>query len=199
MAAGLLSVVLGTLAVLGGPALAHAQRAEPPAVAQLDLIGGVSLLGAPGELGLAFVLGTRLSLGRYTALRFDIGYGVMGGSRSLEDRWWLIPSFAAVVPFDQVRVEMGVGVGFATTSGYTSFEAFVREPFDDDWAYQLIPAVRGHAALWLELGHDADFYVQIDAGVLVTEGNDIGLRVGDPNMAQRVWTTLTVGSSVWLL
>jgi hypothetical protein len=178
---------------------------EVPHGAQLDLVGGVAALGAPGELGLAFVLGTRLALGRYTALRFDIGYGVMGGARSLEDRWWLVPSFAVVAPFDDARVELGLGLGFATSSGYSSFEAFVREPFEDDWAYQLVPAVRGHLALWLELGADVDAYLQLDAGGLVTQGNDVGLRVGPddgrlaPNDAQLTWATITVGTSHRLL
>jgi hypothetical protein len=182
-----------------------AQGEEGPRGAQLDLVGGVAVLGAPGELGLAFVLGTRLALGRYTALRFDIGYGVMGGERSLEDRWWLVPSFAVVAPFDDGRVELGLGVGFATSSGYASFEAFAREPFEDDWAYQLVPAVRGHLALWLELGADVDAYVQLDAGGLVTQGNDVGLRVGPnedrlaPTAAQLTWATLSVGTSHSLL
>ncbi len=193
--------VLSVCAWMGvmSPSVTRADEVDDALVAELDLVGGVALLEAPGEVGLAFSLGTRLALGRYSAVRFDIGYGVMGGSRSLEDRWWLIPSFAFVVPVDRLRVELGVGVGLATSSGYTSFDAFVREPFDDDWAYQLIPAIRGHAALWLELGDDADAYVQIDAGGLVTEGNDIGLRVGNPNAAQRVWATLTVGTSLNLL
>lgn len=180
-------------------AVSDARAEEAPRAAQLDLVGGVAALGAPGELGLAFVLGTRLALGRYTALRFDVGYGVMGGSRSLEDRWWLIPSFALVLPVDRMRVELGVGVGLATSSGYSSFEAFVRAPFDDDWAYQLVPAVRGHAVLWIETGRDADVYTQIDAGTLVPAGSEIGLRVGSPNAAALMWATLTVGTSLRLL
>jgi hypothetical protein len=162
-------------------------------------------MGSPGEIGLAFALGTRLALGRYSALRFDVGYGVMGGSRSLEDRWWLVPSFAAVIPVERLRIEVGAGLGFATSSGYTDFDAFVREPFDDDWAYQLVPAVRGHLALWIDLEESVAAYVQIDAGGLLTAGNDIGLRVGPnggagiPSDAQLVWATLTVGTSHDLL
>ncbi|MBN8610330.1 MAG: hypothetical protein J0L92_07085 [Deltaproteobacteria bacterium] len=185
-----------------------ATRADdrPSAVSamQLDLVGGIAAIEAPGEVGLAFALGARLALGRYTALRFDIGYGVLGGSRSLEDRWWLIPSFAVVIPIERLRIELGVGVGFATSSGYTDFDAFVRAPFDDDWAYQLIPAARGHAAFWLELGADVDAYAQLDAGGLIVEGNTLGLRVGPnqgteiPSAAQRVWSTLTVGTSIRL-
>jgi hypothetical protein len=182
--------------------LAPASSAPRPAV-QLELVGGVSALAAPGEIGLAFVLGTRLALGRYTALRFDIGYGVMGGERSLEDRWWLVPSFAAVIPLGATRLELGLGVGFATSSGYSSFEAFAREPFEDDWAYQLVPAVRGHAALWLEVSPAVDAYVQLDAGGLVTAGNEIGLRAGPnggaPSDAQLTWMTLTIGTSHDLL
>jgi len=172
---------------------------------ELALVGGVAALGSPGEIGLAFALGTRLALGRYTALRFDIGYGVTGGSRSLEDRWWLVPSFAAVIPIERLRVEVGAGVGFATSSGYTDLDAFVRDPFEDDWAYQLVPAVRGHLALWLDLEEAVDAYVQLDAGGLLTAGNDIGLRAGPnggagiPSDAQLVWATLTVGTSHDLL
>ncbi|MDQ3034538.1 MAG: hypothetical protein M3Y87_19165 [Myxococcota bacterium] len=194
---------LASIALSISPASVHAQDAPATraSTVQLDLVGGVAMIGAPGEVGLAFALGTRLALGRYTALRFDIGYGVLGGSRSLEDRWWLIPSFAVVVPVDRLRVELGVGVGFATSSGYTDFDAFVRDPFEDDWAYQLVPAIRGHAALWAELASDVDAYAQLDAGGLLTAGNDLGLRVGPndgagtPSDAQLVWATLTVGTS----
>ncbi len=185
------------------------RRADEPRSArpnlELALVGGVAALGSPGEIGLAFALGTRLALGRYSAVRFDIGYGVTGGSRSLEDRWWLVPSFVAVIPIEHIRVEVGAGVGVATSSGYTDFDAFVRDPFEDDWAYQLVPAVRGHLGLWLELEEGIDAYVQIDAGGLLTAGNDIGLRVGPddgagiPSDAQLVWATLTVGTSHDLL
>jgi hypothetical protein len=194
------------LSVLSGPGLARADETRPaPPHLELALVGGVAAMGSPGEIGLAFALGTRLALGRYSALRFDVGYGVMGGSRSLEDRWWLVPSFAAVIPVERLRVEVGAGLGFATSSGYTDFDAFVREPFDDDWAYQLVPAVRGHLALWLDLEESIAAYVQIDAGGLLTAGNDIGLRVGPnggagiPSDAQLVWATLTVGTSHDLL
>lgn len=195
--------VRALLAIAFALSLAVPSRADAPGPFQLDLVGGVSAMGAPGERGAALSLGARLALGRFAAVRFDVGYGVMGGSRSLEDRWFLVPSFSAVVPLDRLRLELGFGVGLATASGYRDLEAFVRAPFDDDWAYQLIPTARGLAALWVEVGRDVDFYLQVDAAGLVIEGNDIGLRVGPrngdvPTVAERFFATLTIGSSVRL-
>lgn len=161
------------------------------------------MLGAPGELGVALALGTRLALGRYTALRFDIGYGQMGWNEVVAHRWWLIPSFAAVIPMDRVRIELGFGVGLATSDEHDGIDGFLDAPFEDVWIYRLVPAARGHAVLWFELGADVDAYAQFDAGGLIIEGNDIGLRLGPnggeiPTHAQRMWTTLTVGTSIRL-
>jgi hypothetical protein len=175
---------------------------ERPLPQKLGLLAGAGYLGSPGMNGAAGVVGVRYLPIKYLALSFDFGWGVIGRMPDVQDRWWLMPSVAVVVPAGQrVRLDFGAGVGFATSSGYPSWSAFTSGPFEPVWAYQLAPALRGHAMALVTLTGRVDLFVRFDVGSLLLDDNSIGIRVPGPRPSKTdtVFYDLLVGVHFRLL
>ncbi len=162
---------------------------------------GGTYLAAPGANGAAATAGVRLAMGRLFALGFDLGWGVVATSTVVHDRWWLMPTAAFVIPVGRVRIDLGAGLGFATASGYDSMDAFLAAPFMPVWAFQLVPAVRGHVGGAVTLSDSIDGFLRLDAGSLLLEGQKLGFRDGNPNptIMDTTWFGLSVGVAFRLL
>jgi len=146
-----------------------AARAEN--VARLSAFASTGYLGSSGASGGAFATGVRLALGRHFALGFDLGYGLIATQTILEDRWWLIPSMAVVLParIGSLRptFDLGAGFGWGTSSGYKNWSEYAAQPFSADWAYQLVPTFRVHAIASLPLTSTVDVFARAEAAAMV--------------------------------
>jgi hypothetical protein len=164
---------------------------------KLGVFAGIGYLGSPGAHGSALTAGVRYAMGRHAALSFDLGYGVITASPIVHDRWWLMPAVAFVIPAGRAKFDLGVGAGFATSSGYDNMDQFLAEPFMPVWAFQLVPAVRGHAIASMQLNDTFDAFARLDVGTLLLDGNTIGLRDGNPRpgIMDTMWLNLAVGVS----
>jgi hypothetical protein len=174
------------LAVLTSALLAPGfARAESPPHEKVGLFGGAGYLASPGLGGAAFMLGVRYLPIKYVAVAFDAGYGVIGHAPEVQDRWWLMPSVAVVLPLRRVSFDLGVGLGLGACSGYASWDAYVASPFGPAWALQLVPALRGHAAAIVRASKQVDVFVRFDVASVL--GNSIGSRVDDPHPPTNAW------------
>ncbi len=178
-------------------------RPAPGGEAPLEraqLVFAAGALGSPGQLGVVIDLGFRSRVHRYFAVGFDAGYGVLGNSLAVQDRWWLFPTAELVLPANRVNVEIGVGAGWGASSGYTSFAEYVDAPFDPVWAYQLVPAARAYVGLSTRISPSMEVFVHADFGGLVLGGTTIGSRVGNPMPAfmDLTWSSLVIGTRVGL-
>jgi hypothetical protein len=176
--------------------------APPPTPARtVDVLASAGYLGALAGHGAALEAGVRVPLGEHLALAFDLGYGVLHDGATVEDRWWLIPSLAWVARTVRLRFDFGAGAGLGASSGYASFADYTSGPFSPVWAYQLVPAVRGHAIAAMPLTRTTDAFVRLDVAALLLSGNAIGSRVGDPEprLADTSWMTLSIGAAFALL
>ncbi len=178
---------------------AGARPAEGPQ--RLGLFVGASVLATEGLTGASLTGGTRLAMGRHLAAGFDFGWGAMHGAQQAEDRWWLMPSLAAVLPLEAGRLELGAGLGLGTASGYHSWAGFEARPFAPDWAFQLAPAARAHLGGAWTVSPALDAFARLEAGTLLLGGNTIGLRSGNPHPApaDTLWLQLTLGVQLRLL
>ncbi len=172
-----------------------APRPTRPSPHTLGLLGGLGYLESPSLGGSAFMLGVRYRPITHFALSFDAGYGLLNGDAQVQDRWWLMPSVALVVPVRRLQLELGAGLGFGATSGYRSWDAYFAGPFDPTWALQLVPTFRAHAMAIAPVTRTLDVFVRADTAVLLLGGNSIGSRVNDPDppAADTLWLDLTVG------
>jgi hypothetical protein len=189
------------------PTVAAADTSEmvtqpDPNARTLGIFASAGYLGSPGASGAATNLGVRWSLNPHLALSADYGYGVLGASgavqdasQKVQDRWWLMPSVAWVIPTRRVELDLGAGVGFATASGYPSWSYFGAAPFGPVWAFQLAPAVRVHAIAAMPLASRFEVFARMDAGSLVLGGNSIGIRSGNqnPGLMDTTWLNLSLG------
>lgn len=157
-------------------------------------VGGGYLKSTEGH-GAALDAGIRLDLARNFSAGFDLGYGVFGTKRDTQDRWWLMPNIALVVPSGFATLDVGFGVGLAAASGYDDVNDFLLAPFDPSWALQLIPAGRVHVRLGVPVTPGFEIFTRLDAGGLLVEGNDLGFRSRNPTptFEQRVWVNLWLG------
>lgn len=199
------------VSLLGGVA-APAGAAEPPAGSspapppravpdRLAFLVGAGYVGSPGLHGADVTFGLRYRPLAHLALSLDLGYGVEGGDSGVQDRWWIMPSVALVVPVGAATLDLGAGLGLGASSGYRSLPAYVAAPFDPIWAYQLVPTVRLHAMISLPVGRRVDLFLRVDAATLLLDGNSFGSRVGDPHpgLADTIWYGLAVGARFRLL
>ena len=178
--------------------------AVPPVregVTKLSLFAGAGYLTTSGANGAAMTAGVRLALGNYFALGFDLGYGVLamqsgvsvgGVTTGMEDRWWLIPSMAGVIPvhFGKIAatLDIGVGLGLGTASGYQSASEYASHPFTADWEFQLVPAARGHAIAAFSVSRTLELFARADAAALVLP-HGVGTGVGDST-----WLMFSLGT-----
>ncbi len=179
-------------ALLLTPAPAQAQVG---AREKLGFFAGAGYLGSPDLGGAAFVLGVRYRPVSHLALGFDAGYGVIGTIPTVEDRWWLMPSVALVVPMSRVAIDVGAGLGVGASSGYATWNDYVAAPFGPVWALQLVPALRGHVMSTIRLTKRLDLFVRVDVASLLVSGDAIGSRVGNPNPSgeDTLWIDLLMG------
>jgi hypothetical protein len=176
-------VVLATMT--GGPAVASEPApAAPPADIDrsaaaaahdwnLGLFAGAGVLGSPGATGGAFLTGLRLALGRHFAASVDLGYGLITAPPTIQDRWWVIPSAALVVPVGPVRLDVGAGVGVGTSSGYLSWAGYDARPFTPVW-HATVPAVRAHVTTAIAASRGLDLFARADVASLVSAGSPAG-------------------------
>jgi hypothetical protein len=204
------AAALAEAAVVGnddGALLAEAESSETPPLPgpgarTLGLFASVGYVGSPSANGVAADEGIRWGLSRHLALSFDFGYGNMGASgkvqdptHNVEDRWWLMPAVAWVIPTSRMLLDFGAGVGFATASGYPSWSFFGAHPFGPVWAFQLAPAVRLHAVASTRVSRRIDLFALLQVGSLLLGGNSIGIRSAnvDTSLMDTTWLNLSFG------
>jgi hypothetical protein len=192
-------ILLVTRLASGDTAPPAPERATEPQ--KLGVSVATSYLGSPAENGVALSSGLRLALGTRAALSADLGYGVLTAPSATQDRWWIMPAIAWVIPTENVRVDVGAGLGLGAASGYASFADYARGPFAPAWAFQLVPAARTHVMAAAPLGRDADVFVRIDAAALLLSGTQLGFRKGGSNIgpADTTWFDLGAGVQFRLL
>jgi hypothetical protein len=154
-----------------------------------------SYLASGAGNGVAISTGLRLALGTHAALGADLGYGVLSAPSATQDRWWIIPTVAWVIPVERGRLDVGAGLGVGASSGYASFADYTGGPFSPAWAFQLVPAVRAHVMGATPLGRDVDLFVRVEAASLLLSGTGIGFRHGNanPGFADTTWFDLGAG------
>jgi hypothetical protein len=132
----------------------------------VDLFAGAGALASPGATGGAFLAGLRLGIGEHFAASADLGYGLLTAPPTIQDRWWVMPSAALVIPVGSVRLDFGGGAGVGTSSGYVSWSDYDARPFTPIWHYT-VPAVRMHVAAAFPLARNLDLFARADAASLV--------------------------------
>ncbi len=199
----LIIAVLASTIAAAEPQLTEPIELTPvdPGPQKLGVFLGLGYLGSPGASGSAVNAGVRLGLGRHAALGFDLGWGLITASPIVHDRWWLMPTVAFVIPVGRVRFDLGAGVGLATSSGYSDIAEFLGAPFMPDWAFQLVPAARGHGMATVQLTDTFDGFARLDVGSLLLDGNTIGFRDGNPrpSIMDTMWINLSLGVAFRLL
>ncbi len=179
-----------------------AADAPTPGASTLELFASLGYLGSPGANGAMSDEGVRLGLGRHLALGFDFGYGNLGAwgkaqdpTHDVEDRWWIMPSVAWVIPTRLLLLDLGAGVGVATASGYPSWSYFGAQPFGPVWAFQLVPAVRFHAIASTSVSRKVELFALLELGSLVLGDNSVGIRSANvaTSPMDTTWVTLALG------
>ena len=164
---------------------------------KLTLFTSTGYLGTSGGNGAAVATGIRYAIGDHFALGFDLGYGLMAMSSGMQDRWWLVPSMAVVLPANlfgkRATFDIGVGLGLGTASGYASWSEYSAHPFTADWEVQLEPAARAHAIAAMPISKNVDLFVRGDAAALVLPH---GSR---PSDSDGMWLMLSMGARFRLL
>ena len=183
--------VMATMAA----ATAHAQESVTPppnpAAHDLGLLAAVGALGSPGATGGAFLAGLRLGVGRHFAASVDIGYGLLTAPPTIQDRWWVIPSAALVIPAGSVRFDLGAGAGVGTSSGYVSWADYDAKPFTPIWHFT-VPAVRAHVSASTAIARNLDVFVRADVASLLSAGSPGGAM-------DTTWFALWIGVEPRLL
>jgi hypothetical protein len=171
--------------------------------ARLQALLGTGYLGGPGPGGAAFVMGLRSRPAGHLALAFDVGYSALAAQQGVQDRWWLIPSVALVMPVGtgDAQLEAGVGLGLGASSGYASGADYAAAPFSPVWAFQMVPAARLHAGFSTRLSPGLELFARVDVAALVLEDNSLGSRVGNsnPSLTDTTWVDLLAGLRFGLL
>jgi hypothetical protein len=168
---------------------------------RLSFFAGAGSLGAQPGAGAAIETGIRLRALEHLSASFDMGYGVLGSSQTVQDRWWLTPSLAFTFSAGPVQLDLGAGVGLGAASGYSSWRTYFKGPFDPDWAFQLVPMGRLHATAAMQVTGALKLFVRAEAATLILPGTGIGSRVGNAqySFGDVTWAYLVVGGQlgVW--
>ena len=169
------------------------QSASPPSA--LSLFVGAGVLASTGAVGAQVSGGVRWRTRRNLAVELDTGYGLLDGSNEKQDRWWLIPSVAYVLPLARVELELGGGLGLGICSGYPSWAAYFAAPFSPPWAFQLVPTARAQLVPSLPLSAKTSVYSRLEVAALLLGGNGLGFRDHNPNpqLSQTTWASLSFG------
>jgi hypothetical protein len=184
---GLRTVALFAAATMAwsGPAHADEAAATNPDPT-LGLLAGVVGVASPGAYGACLGTGLRLRLGDHFAVSADLGYGLAGASPGMQDRWWLFPAVAGVLPAGPLRLDLGAGFGVATSSGYVSWPAYEAAPFTPIWHFT-VPAARVHVAVAYPVTKTLDLYARLEA---------VSLILTSPSANEQLENTLWFG--LWL-
>lgn len=184
-----------------GARAAPAELPDSTTPQRVGLFAAAGYLGSPGASGAELSSGLRFGFARHLAVSLDLGYGLLKTSPGIQDRWWVIPAVALVIPAGRLQFDLGLGLGVGASSGYTSWSAYAAAPFTPIWAYQLIPTLRVHAVASMELTHRVDVFARVDVASLLLGGNSLGSRVGTPNpgVQDTTWGTLSIGVQFRLL
>jgi hypothetical protein len=168
---------------------------------RLGVSAATAYLVSGAGSGVAVSSGLRLTLGTRAALGADLGYGVLTASSSTQDRWWAMPTIAWVSRVDNAHLDVGAGFGVGASSGYASLADYVGRPFSPVWAFQLVPAARGHVVVAAPFGHDCDIFARIEAATLLLSGSQLGFRHGNasPGPADTTWFDVAAGVQFRLL
>jgi hypothetical protein len=180
--------------IAAGPADLDAAAITVPAdveTRRLGVFAGAGLLGSPGTAGGAFCMGLRLGLPPHVAASFDLGYGLTTAPPTIQDRWWVMPSVALALPAGPVRVDLGVGFGVGTSSGYVTWPAYAAKPFDPIWHFT-VPAARAHAIVFWPLSPRVELFARLDVASLFIRGPQ-------PGLGDSTWAALLLGFQSRLL
>jgi len=176
------------------PTEAALRVANKPAAQTIGAFAGIGYLASPGSNGTVVTGGLRYAWSRHIALGGDVGYGAVGtNGPTVQDRWWLIPSLAFVIPMASARLDLGGGAGLGASSGYVSWTDYVAKPFAPTWAFQLVPVVRAHAMLGMPLTRDVDLFARLEVAQLCF------LPTSHATMMDSTWGALSIGAQFRLL
>ena len=152
---------------------------------------GLGYQGSPGGDGANLIGGLRYGMGHHFALSFDAGYGVLS---SKQDRWWLMPAVALVIPMRAVRVDLGIGLGLGTSSCFSTWNDMAAD--QTLWASQGVPTVRAHAVAAFTITEKFELFARADVSSQLLEGNTLGWRTGDgpSRNADTMWINLSLGA-----
>lgn len=201
IAAGVAFVVLAlgpTYSAMASPPPEQDAAADHDDVERLGMFASLGYLAtAGGGNGSAFTTGIRLAVGRHLAIGADLGWGLLATPAVVEDRWWIMPTMALVLPAQvhgrRTAFDLGAGFGVGTSSGYSSLSVFADRPFAPDWAFQVFPAGRVHAAAYVAATRDLDFFVRADAASLILPSSSAR------TMTDSTWLLFSFGAQVRLL
>jgi hypothetical protein len=192
-----LAAALALSCSLGWSAAAFADEAvATPNVAEtaprnLAFLIGAGSINSPGASGGALWMGLRLALGCHLAGSMDLGYGLLGTAPSAQDRWWLIPALAVVIPAGPLRVDLGLGAGVGTSSGYPSWSDYLHAPFAPTW-HDTVPIVRAHASVAKEISPNLDLFARAEVASLLFASSHDGTL-------DTLWLSLWVGLQIGIL
>jgi hypothetical protein len=165
---------------------------------QLSVYAGAGSLAADTGPGAALEGGVRLQAGEHFAATFDLGYGVLGWTHGVQDRWWIAPALAFTFSAGPVRVDLGAGLGLGASSGYASWRAYFDAPFTPEWAFQLVPMARVHATATLVSTSRLHLFIRAEGAALILAGNGIGSRQGNAayGFGDTSWAHLVIGGQL---
>ncbi len=185
------AVVLATNAETSARADESVEPRAAPAPHGVALFAGLGALGSPGTVGGAFLTGLRLGVGKHFAASLDLGYGLLTAPPTVQDRWWVIPSAALVIPAGSLRFDLGAGAGVGTSSGYVSWSDYDARPFTPVWHYT-VPAVRAHATVATQVARDLEVFARVDVASLLSVDSPAGAM-------DTTWVALWLGVEPRLL
>jgi hypothetical protein len=171
-------------------AAAFANESES-APKNLAFLVGAGSIDSPGAAGGALWTGLRLALGSHLAGSIDLGYGLVGTAPSAQDRWWLIPALAVVIPAGPLRVDLGLGAGVGTSSGYPTWSDYVHAPFGPVW-HDTVPIVRAHVSVAKQLKPNLDLFARAEVASLLFAAPHDGTL-------DTLWLSLWVGLQIGIL
>ena len=197
--AALLVSTITTVASADDPDHTVAEKKEEPT--KLSLFTSAGFLTTSGGNGGALATGVRYAVGSHFALGFDLGYGLMSTEGSahgaMQDRWWLVPSMAVVLPTRvgkfPLTFDIGAGLGLGTASGYASWNEYTSHPFSADWEFQLEPAVRAHAIAAIAVSPSLEIFTRAEAAALVLPHGS------SDSVTDSTWLMFSIGTRFRLL
>ncbi len=167
-----------------------------PAPLPLHAFVGAGYQASPGGAGASAIGGLRLEVARHVALSFDAGYGFLS---SKQDRWWLMPSVALVLPTSHARFDIGAGLGLGTSSAFATWDDYAHDR--TAWATEAVPAVRGHIVAAFPITPRFELFARLDVASQLLEGNTLGWRHGDAptRNTETMWLNFSLGGQFRLL